>query len=209
VLPPDELTWTVPAESSFRAVALSYTALGIEHIWLGFDHLLFVAGLVLLARTPKRILLAVTGFTAAHSITLSLAALGVVRVPITPIEALIALSIAFLGRELALPGSASLAQRFPIAISFVFGLLHGLGFAGALGAIGLPASEVATGLIGFNVGVEIGQIAFIAALLGLRRLWRSSGDTFARRLPTGAAGYLLGVPALFWTFDRTLAAFAG
>jgi hypothetical protein len=217
VLPPDELAWTVPAQPNVREVAVSYTALGIEHIWRGFDHLLFVAGLVFLARTRRRILLGVTGFTVAHSITLSLAALGVVHVPIALIEALIALSIVFLARELALRDASSFAHRFPIAVSLVFGLLHGLGFAGALDAIGLPASDVAMGLIGFNVGVEIGQIAFIAALLASLQIWRAGidrarltgGGTFGALLPSGTAGYLLGVPATFWTLERTLAAFAG
>lgn len=208
VLPPDELGWMVPAEPTIGEVALSYVALGIEHIWLGFDHLLFVAGLVLLSRTPKRILLAVTGFTAAHSITLSLAALGVVQVPVAPTEALIALSIVFLARELVVRDSSSFAQRFPVSVSFVFGLLHGLGFAGALGAIGLPAAEVATGLIGFNLGVEIGQIAFIVALLGAWRLLRLASNALARDLPSTGIGYVLGVPATFWTLERTLAAFA-
>jgi hypothetical protein len=214
VLPPDVLAWTIPREPSWAEVVRSYVALGIEHIWLGFDHLLFVAGLVLLARTPRRIFLAVTGFTAAHSITLSLATLGVVRVPVAPIEALIALSIVFLARELAVGDTTSFGHRYPVAVSFVFGLLHGFGFAGALGAIGLPRSELATGLVGFNVGVEIGQIVFIAALISLalawraasRRTWLAVGRLDAWSSPS-AAGYLLGVPATFWTIERTLAAF--
>jgi HupE / UreJ protein len=214
VLPPDELAWTVPAEPSGTAVIGSYVALGVEHIGLGFDHLLFVAGLMLLARTRRRILLAVTGFTAAHSITLSLAALGVVRVPVAPIEALIALSIVFLARELAVGDASSFGYRYPLAVSFAFGLLHGFGFAGALGAIGLPKAEIAMGLVGFNVGVELGQVVFIVALLGVVLAWRAGlrrlgSQHSGRWLPRGAAGYVLGVPATFWTLERTLAAFVG
>jgi len=215
VLPPDELMWTVPTEPSWAQVARGYVALGIKHIWLGFDHLLFVAGLVVLARTSRRVLLAITGFTAAHSITLSLAALGVVSVPVPPIEALIALSIVFLARELVLHDASSFGHRYPVVLSFAFGLLHGFGFAGALGSIGLPRSEIVTGLVAFNVGVELGQIAFIAALLAGWLAWR----TLVRGLGTAGfspgaslqqrAGYVLGVPAAFWTIERTLAAFVG
>src|SRR5690606_2673867 len=113
-----------------------------------------------------RILLAVTGFTAAHSITLSLATLGLVRAPIAPVEALIALSIVFLAAEIARDDPASFSRRYPIALSFTFGLLHGFGFASALGEIGLPRGELALGLVGFNLGVELGQLAFIAAAGG-------------------------------------------
>jgi hypothetical protein len=216
VLPPDVLEWSIPVEPSRIEVARNYTALGIEHILLGIDHLLFVVGLVLLAGTRKRILLAVTGFTAAHSITLSLAALEWVRVPAAPIEGLIALSIVFLARELVIGDASSFGHRYPVVVSFVFGLLHGFGFAGALAAIGLPASEIATGLVGFNVGVELGQIAFIAALLGIVYVWRA-GMRLAGPITSGpgrlvihsAGGYLLGVPATFWTIERTVTAFVG
>lgn len=216
VLPPDELSWTVPVAPDWRTVARDYTVLGFEHIWLGPDHLLFVAGLMLLARGRRRILLAVTGFTAAHSITLSLAALGVVHLPVAQVEAMIALSVLFLAGEVARKHSDSFSHRYPIVLSFVFGLLHGFGFASALGEIGLPRAELATGLLCFNVGVELGQIAFITAaaipVLAWMR-WRSALGTArsaALEARAGAlAAYVLGVPAAFWFFERTALAFAG
>ena len=214
VLPPDELVFTVPAAPSRGAVARDYTVLGFEHIWEGPDHLLFVAGLMLLARGARRIMLAVTGFTLAHSLTLSLAALGFVHVPIAPVEAMIALSILFLAAEVARDDPASFSRRFPVALSFLFGLLHGFGFASALGEIGLPRQELVTGLLFFNVGVELGQLAFIAAAAALLLAWRgaraAAGPAHASRLERHApvvGAYLLGVPAAFWVFERTFAAF--
>lgn len=223
VLPPDVAEWTVPEKPTFLNVAVNYLRLGFTHIWEGPDHLLFVAGLLLLARSMRRIVLAVTGFTAAHSITLSLAALGLVRPAIEPVEAMIALSILFLAAEIARGNSRSLSSRFPIVLSFVFGLLHGFGFAGALGEIGLPQTELAAGLAFFNIGVELGQLAFIAAaalillLAGLLRKLSmpkqqsTGGQTavFAVTSRTALIGaYCLGIPAAFWSLERTLAAFA-
>ncbi len=218
VLPPDELSWTVPARPTWRSVARDYLALGFAHIWEGPDHLMFVAGLMLLARAPRRILLAVTGFTAAHSITLSLATLGIARAPIAPVEALIALSIVFLAVELARDDPASVARRYPVVVSLTFGLLHGFGFASALGEIGLPRGELALGLVSFNVGVELGQLAFIAGAGGLA--WAAGraraaareglgwpGAAFPRIGPVGA--YVLGAPAALWFYERTAAALAG
>jgi hydrogenase/urease accessory protein HupE len=222
VLPPDELEWTVPAEPTFASVARDYLVLGFRHIWGGPDHLLFVAGLMLLARRRRRIVLAITGFTVAHSITLSVAALGLFRLPVAPVEAMIALSILFLAAEIARGDTASFSHRYPIALSFVFGLLHGFGFASALGEIGLPRNELATGLLFFNVGVEIGQLAFIAAiavvLAGVRRLpamsvltakARTSGAVTAGYERFSLAGaYCLGIPAAFWFLERSFVAFA-
>jgi len=212
VLPPDQLSWRVPAEPTLWTVARDYTALGFRHIWEGPDHLLFVAGLLLLARVPRRIVWAVTGFTVAHSLTLSLAALGLVRVPIEPVEAMIALSILFLAAEIARADPASFSSRFPIALSFVFGLLHGFGFASALGEVGLPRGELAAGLAFFNIGVELGQLAFIAAAAGLLlalgpavRAALRGGLAPARPALIGA--YCLGVPAAFWSIERTVTAF--
>jgi hydrogenase/urease accessory protein HupE len=210
VLPPDELAWTVPAEPSWLAVARDYLALGFKHIWSGPDHLLFVAGLMLLARRPRKILISVTGFTAAHSITLSLATLGIVRVPIAPVEALIALSVLFLAGEVARPSANDVSHRYPVVLAFVFGLLHGFGFASALAEIGLPRGELATGLLFFNLGVEAGQIAFIAAAAVAYLAWTSLlGATGATGLESRArrvATYVLGVPAAFWFFERTIGA---
>jgi hydrogenase/urease accessory protein HupE len=216
VLPPDVLEWTVPRSPSFLAVARDYLVLGFRHIWTGPDHLLFVAGLMLLARRPRRILIAVTGFTLAHSITLSLATLGVVRVPIAPVEALIALSVLFLAGEVARRGSDDFSHRYPVVLSFVFGLLHGFGFASALAEIGLPRNELAIGLLFFNLGVEVGQIAFIAAVaavfFGWTRLLRWFDPARTTGIGAGAARlapYALGIPAAFWFVERTVAALAG
>ncbi len=146
-------------------VARTYTVFGIEHILGGMDHLLFIACLVLIAGTGHRILITITGFTLAHSITLTLAALGLVRLPIPPIEAVIALSIVFLAREIALQRRDTLTWRYPIAVSASFGLLHGFGFATALSEVGLPQTEVPAALLAFNVGVEIGQILFVGVII--------------------------------------------
>ena len=214
VLPPDQLEWVVPERPTPLTVARDYLILGFQHIWEGPDHLMFVAGLMMLAQRPRRILLAVTGFTAAHSITLSLATLGLVRVPIPFVEAMIALSIVFLAAELARGKTDSFSRRYPVALSFVFGLLHGFGFASALGDIGLPAGALATGLIFFNLGVEAGQLAFIAAagalilFLGLAGVTRLPALAPVRARAMTAGAYVLGLPAAVWFFERASGAFA-
>ncbi|MGD8341171.1 MAG: HupE/UreJ family protein, partial [Gammaproteobacteria bacterium] len=200
VLPPDELEWVAPAEPTLASVAFDYLRLGFGHIWAGPDHLLFVAGLLLLARLPRRIFWAITGFTVAHSITLSLASLGLVSVAVTPVEAMIALSIVFLASEIARGDAASFSRRFPVVLSFVFGLLHGFGFASALGEVGLPRNEVAAGLLFFNVGVEIGQLAFIGLIIvavttyrfAAPKAWRW-GNLHAAQVSLAGA-YCLGIP---------------
>jgi hydrogenase/urease accessory protein HupE len=220
VLPPDELAWLVPPEPTFFSVARDYLALGFKHIWEGPDHLLFVAGLMLLARGPRRIFWAVTGFTAAHSITLSLSTLGVVRLAVEPVEAMIALSILFLAAEIARNDATSFSSRYPVALSFAFGLLHGFGFASALGEIGLPRGELAAGLAFFNIGVELGQLAFIAAaallVLGSRMARRRASLARGSAPVPVASGslrpalvgaYALGIPAAYWCIERTAATF--
>ena len=209
VLPPEQTEWIVPVAADWKAVARDYLLLGIQHIWAGVDHLLFVTGLLLLAKTARRIAFAVTGFTLAHSITLSLSALGFVRLPLAPIEAGIALSILFLAREVAMPNPNGLARRFPLAISSSFGLLHGFGFAAALSEAGLPRHEIATALLFFNAGVEVGQLAFIAALVLLFTVTlfclprKSPGlPAFAYSSIERLGGYTLGIPAALWFFQR-------
>jgi hydrogenase/urease accessory protein HupE len=209
VLPPDRLMWTIPPSSNWKTVAHDYFLLGVKHIWEGIDHLLFVTGLLIIAKTPRRIAVAITGFTIAHSITLSLSALGVVRIPVPPIEAGIALSILFLAREIALPKSDSLARRFPLLISSLFGLLHGFGFAAALSEAGLPKKEIVPALLFFNFGVEAGQLvyigivlALIAALLWIARLAGRSELGMTLRQMEYLGGYALGLPASFWFFQR-------
>lgn len=212
VLTPDQSDWQVPREPGWREAAFGYFALGVRHIWTGIDHLLFVAGLLILAGTAKRVLLAITGFTLAHSITLSLSALGLVQLPAPPVEAAIALSILFLAREIARPFPGGLAERFPIAVSSSFGLLHGFGFAAALREVGLPTKELAIGLACFNLGVEVGQIVFIAGVvilaLAVRKAVQLGGlaTIWLQCRSARLQGYALGIPAALWFIQR-LAAF--
>jgi hydrogenase/urease accessory protein HupE len=210
MLAPNEETWTVPAAMTRGRIAADYLVLGVEHIIGGLDHLLFVLGLLVIARTPKRILLAVTGFTLAHSITLSLSSLGLVNIPIVPVEAAIALSILFLAHEISRHQADSLTYRYPMLVSFSFGLLHGLGFASALGEIGLARNEVFISLLFFNLGVEAGQVLFILAVVGLVLLLRRAvreqqavvpGGALARRMDL-LASYVIGVPSAYWLIER-------
>jgi hydrogenase/urease accessory protein HupE len=198
------------AAPGLAGVAGAYVAHGVEHILLGFDHLLFVLALILIVSSTRVLLWTVTAFTLAHSITLALAVLGVVRVPGPPVEAAIALSILLLASEILRlqRGEASLTARWPWLVAFCFGLLHGFGFAGALTAVGLPPDDVPLALAAFNVGVELGQIAFIAAVLGgmamARRVGLSAG---LARHARPAAAWAIGILAAFWFFER-LAGFA-
>jgi len=197
----------------------SYFWMGIEHLLLGFDHILFVMGLVLLVRTPMNIVKVVTSFTVAHSLTLALATFGLVRPAQAPIEALIALSIVFLAVELvnvARQGERSPAteahqqsimMRRPWAITFVFGLLHGFGFAGALAEIGLPQHAASLALLLFNVGVEAGQLLIVFNMLLL--LWAIRSVSYGvfsalKNLPA----YGIGVLAMFWFIERSLTTLA-
>jgi hydrogenase/urease accessory protein HupE len=186
-------------------VAGAYLSHGIEHILFGYDHLLFVLGLILIVRNTRMLLLTVTGFTVAHSITLSLATLGVFHVPGPPVEACIALSILLLASEIlrGQRGEPSLTATWPWAVAFLFGLLHGLGFASALIDIGLPQGDVPIALLAFNIGVEVGQLAFIAAVLGVMQLAKQFRihDIVECRLPTVTA-YGVGVVAAFWFVER-------
>ncbi len=198
ILKPDETEWRVPEAESRFGVAKEYTLLGIEHIWIGIDHLLFVACLVFIARAPRRLLITITGFTVAHSITLALSALDVVRIATPPVEAAIAMSVVFMAWEIVKGDESSLAYRYPIAVSSSFGLLHGFGFAAVLRDIGLPQTELPTALLFFNIGVEIGQILFVLALVAayflIRPLpWRDL------RVP---ASYVIGSIASYWMIDR-------
>jgi len=212
MLPPTVEVWTVPAAVSSRQVARDYLLLGVEHIIGGLDHLLFVLGLLVIARTPRRILLAVTGFTLAHSITLSLASLGLLAIPIVPVEATIALSILFLAHEISRVQRDSLIWRQPLLVSFGFGLLHGLGFASALKEIGLVQNEVLLSLLFFNLGVETGQVLFIVAILLMvavfQRLlpggtgWQQDSSSVLARRGELAAAYLIGVPSAYWLIER-------
>lgn len=176
---------------------------GFEHILSGPDHLLFVFGLLLLARSPWMLVKTITAFTVAHSMTLAAATLGYVNLPAAPIEALIALSIVFLGVEIvrARRGATSFAIRYPWTLAFAFGLLHGFGFAGALTAAGLPPAHVPLALASFNIGVEIGQLAFVAVISLLAFAVGKAGVAWPRRAELLPA-YLVGSLGAFWLLQR-------
>jgi hydrogenase/urease accessory protein HupE len=231
VLGPDQPSAQIGADEQQqrRSVFVDYLLLGVEHILIGFDHLLFVLGLVLLVRAGpqdaepaiKRLLWTVTAFTLAHSITLAASALELVELPSAPVEAGIALSIVLLARELALGyqtggeghDTDTLTWRYPWLVAFLFGLLHGFGFAGALREIGLPPSQTPLALLAFNLGVEAGQLGVVSILLlsfaGMGRLaarmnLSPSKLALARKLPIWA----MGAVAVAWTLDRVLGFFA-
>lgn len=185
------------------SVAGEYFILGVEHILGGIDHLLFVLGLTLIVRGTMLLVKTITAFTAAHSITLALATLGYVNVAQAPVEAVIALSILFLASELVRQqrGDLGLAARAPWIVAFTFGLLHGFGFAGALAEVGLPQSDIPLALLTFNLGVEAGQLAFVAAVLALLALGRRAIAKPPRWLPDVPA-YAIGSAAAFWLIER-------
>lgn len=203
-------SFVVKGAPEFWGVVRTYLMFGIEHILEGFDHLLFVACLIFIARTWRRILVTITGFTVAHSITLSLAALELVRIPVPPIEATIALSIVFLAREIALERRDTLTWRYPIAISSTFGLLHGFGFASALSEIGLPQTEIPAALLAFNVGVETGQVIFVTVILLLAmtatQLLKAVNISSSRwmRIVEKPVAYGVGSIAMLWTIERAV-----
>ena len=208
---PNDSAWLVPNREGTVSVAKEYLILGIEHILRGYDHLLFIACLVLIAGTWRRILVTVTGFTLAHSITLALAALNLVRVPVPPVEAAIALSIVFLVTEIARERRYTLTWRYPIAVAGSFGLLHGFGFASVLSEIGLPQTEIPAALLFFNVGVEIGQVLFVVALFAaffvlrpaLARMLRAAADPRVNWASlTLPVSYVIGGVASYWMIDR-------
>jgi hypothetical protein len=184
-------------------LASAYLLLGAEHILLGIDHLLFLLGLLLLIRGPWPLVKTVTAFTVAHSITLAAAVLGYIPVATGPVEAAIALSIVLLAREVVMGyrGQTSLVHRKPWIVAFAFGLLHGLGFAGALGELGLNAADIPVALLFFNVGVELGQLAFVLVVVAIGLVARRRERL---RLPwfQPALGYALGALATFWFFER-------
>jgi len=186
-------------------VAQTYFVTGIEHILFGFDHLLFVVALVLLLGGAWTVAKAVTAFTVAHSITLIGTTLGFFGLPQRPVEAVIALSIIFLAVEIIKrkPGRPRLSERAPWIIAFLFGLIHGFGFAGALSEIGLPESDIPTALLTFNLGVEAGQLAIVFGSLAV--LWLLKRYTEKMMKPVIiTATYTIGITASFWFIERLL-----
>ncbi len=212
ILDPSQREWRPPAPESFEGVSRSYFKIGIEHIVGGIDHLLFLAGLLIIAGAPRRALVTVTGFTLAHSLTLALVSLGVLNVSIPATEAVIALSIVFLACEIARGDRSTLAMRRPVLVASAFGLVHGAGFAAALGEIGLPKTETLAALLFFNLGVETGQIAIVAAVFFLLHLLKIAAAPFHAVTRLGLlgriGGYALGVISAYWFIERIAVLFA-
>jgi hydrogenase/urease accessory protein HupE len=209
-LTPSAPSFMVEAAPSPVHVAATYVKLGVEHIVGGIDHLLFVLALLILVKGTTRLIWTVTAFTLAHSLTLAAATLGFVHVPGPPVEAGIALSIVFVAAEIirSRQSLAGLTERFPWIVAFAFGLLHGLGFASALNEVGLPQSAIPIALLFFNLGVEVGQLSFIAAVFGAIALGRRILSRiavpqleWAWRIPP----YAIGSVAAFWLIQRIAA----
>ena len=202
-LTPAEPFFVVEASPSAIQLAGTYLGLGVEHILLGIDHLLFVLALLILVEGRRRLVGTITAFTLAHSLTLAAATLDFVNVPQAPVEAIIALSIVFVASEIvhAKQGRPGLTQRAPWIVAFTFGLLHGFGFAGALTEIGLPAQAIPLALLFFNVGVELGQLLFIAAVgvvIAVALRAKLPQPVWAWRVPA----YGIGTVAAFWSIER-------
>ena len=207
-LTPNAPGFVVPEQQGSLDVIATYFVLGVEHILIGIDHLLFVLALLLLISGIRRLVLTVTAFTIAHSVTLAVTTLGWMTVPSAPVEATIALSILFLATQLARPDRAAagdaedLTARFPWLVAFSFGLLHGFGFAGALAEVGLPDQAIPLALLFFNVGVEVGQLLFIGAVLMIGWVVRRTAIPAPRWWPKVVA-YGVGSLAAFWVIDRS------
>lgn len=200
----------VDENPDWRQLAVAYTTMGVEHILLGIDHLLFVLGLMMIVRSTSMLVKTITAFTVAHSISLGLAVFGIVNVPSRPVETVIALSILFLGAEIiyARRGKPGLTYHYPWIVAFAFGLLHGLGFAGALTNLGLPSADIPLALVFFNVGVEFGQLAFVALVLAMLRAFRVLEIRWATWTET-IPPYIVGSLGAFWAIQRTVMIFVG
>jgi len=204
-LTPSAPSFIVEATSSKIDIATTYMLIGVEHIWSGIDHLLFILALLILVPGMRPLFWTITAFTAAHSLTLAAATLGFVHVPQPPVEAAIALSIVFVASEIihVRQGRAGLTQRYPWIVAFAFGLLHGFGFAGALTEVGLPEHAIPLALLFFNIGVEFGQLAFVVAALLASALMLRMMRQIPNWLPIASA-YTIGIVASYWTLERVL-----
>ncbi|GAA4290140.1 HupE/UreJ family protein [Aestuariibaculum suncheonense] len=202
LLQPTKKTVLIPETPNKWTVAKTYIILGVEHILLGFDHLLFVLALLIITVGFKKLLKTITAFTIAHSITLSFSALGIANLPGPPVEAVIALSIVFLAIEILKlqQGKSTITSQKPWLVAFTFGLLHGFGFAGALQDIGLPQNEIPLALATFNIGVELGQIIFVIIVLALIKLIKYfiPQQTWLYKL----VPYAIGSISAFWLIER-------
>lgn len=203
-LTPSNHFYLIPEEASILQVIKTYTWLGIEHILLGFDHLLFIFALLLIINNNRRLLLTITAFTVAHSITLAGATLGFIYVPQRPVEAVIALSILFLSVEIVhgRQGRPGCTARWPWLVAFIFGLLHGFGFAGALAETGLPQHAIPAALIFFNVGVELGQLLFVLSVVLLTWLLHQMKQQKILERAETVVIYSIGGLSTFWLFER-------
>ena len=209
-LTPNNTSFIVTAEPGPFEVMRTYLFLGVEHILFGFDHVLFVIALLLLVKGTRKLIMTVTAFTIAHSITLAAATLGVVQVPAPPLEAIIALSVVFVAAEIirSQRGNPGLMEQFPWVVAFLFGLLHGFGFAGALSEIGLPRDAITLALLFFNIGVEIGQLAIIGLVLltvGLTRHLVTEYNQFSPIWAPRIMAYAIGSISAFWVIERVAA----
>ena len=204
-LTPTNRSFEVAEEQSSWDVAKTYTIIGVEHILMGIDHLLFVFALLLIVSGWKRLIGTITAFTFAHSITLVSATMGWLSVPQAPVEAVIALSILFLAVEIihSQQGKVGLAERSPWLIAFIFGLLHGFGFAGALAEVGLPEHSIPHALLFFNVGVELGQLIFVAAALFVGWIVKKIFTQDLLKKGETTIAYAIGSLAAFWLMERT------
>ena len=205
-LVPERPHFVVEGTQDGASVSRTYFGLGVIHIMEGVDHLLFVLALVLIVGDLRRLLATITAFTVAHSLTLAAATLGLVHVSQAPVEAAIALSIVFVAAEIVhgLQGRPGLTAHAPWLVAFAFGLLHGLGFAGALAEVGLPERAIPLALLFFNVGVEVGQLVFVAGVLtvlGAVARVQIAWPRWATAIPA----YAIGAVAMFWVIERVLA----
>jgi hydrogenase/urease accessory protein HupE len=200
---PSGPAFVVEPSAGAGEVARTYLVLGVQHILLGVDHLLFVLALLLVVKGVGRVVTTVTAFTIAHSITLAAATLGLVHVPRPPVEAVIALSIVFVAAEIVhgIQGRPGLTVRWPWVVAFTFGLLHGFGFASALGEIGLPQNAIPLALFFFNVGVELGQLLFVGAFAMGALFVARVGIRWPRWMEVAPA-YAIGSIAMFWVMQR-------
>ena len=203
ILRPDRAWVEIAASQSRWEVVGAYVVEGIRHILFGVDHLLFVLGLLLIVGNGWMLLKTITAFTVAHSITLTLATLGYADVPAPPVECAIALSILFLGPEIVRVqrGETSFTIRHPWVVAFAFGLLHGFGFATAMTSAGLPRQDLPLALLSFNVGVELGQLGFVAVVLAMECSFRALKVRWPRWV-AALPGYAVGTAGAFWTIQR-------
>ena len=206
-LTPGDSSFTIPTIPSHFEVVRTYLLLGFKHILEGIDHLMFVLALLILVKGKRRLVITVTSFTLAHSLTLVCATLGLVTIPGPPVEAAIALSIMFVASEIihGRLGNSGLTEKYPWVVAFIFGLLHGLGFAGALAQIGLPQSAIPIALLFFNVGVETGQLFFIVCVFSIILVGKEIIGRFNTQKimwVSNVPPYFIGSVAAFWTIQR-------